>query len=134
MKRGFTILELLVVMAIIGMLASIIFVAMSTLQAKSRDSRRIADMREFKKALSIYYVGTNRFPAAGGPVTLTGSDVITTALIDAGAISGFAGDPVSPTFDYVYTPSGVASYTITFCMETDSVPNRTQDCLNTVSP
>jgi len=134
MKRGFTILELLVVMAIIGMLASIIFVALSGIQAKSRDTRRVEDMREIKKALALYYVGTNRFPSASGPTVLDGTDVISTALIDAGAIPAFAGDPVSPAYDYTYTPSGVASYTITFCLETDSIPNHTQDCLNTISP
>ena len=116
------------------MLASIILVVLSGVQAKSRDTRRLEDIREFQKALSIYYVGTNRFPTAASPVTLDGSDSVTTDLVSAGALSGFSGDPVSPTYDYTYESSGVGSYTITFCLETDSIPNYTQGCGNTISP
>lgn len=134
MKRGFTIIELLVVMAVIGMLASIMFVAFTSLQAKSRDTRRIEDIRELQKALSLYYVGTNRFPEAATPVNVDGTDSVTTALVNEGAIPAFAGDPVSPTYDYVYQTSGVGAYTITFCLETDTIPNYVQGCTNTVSP
>jgi len=134
MKRGFTIIELLVVMAIIGMLASIILVVFSGIQAKSRDTRRMQDVRELKKALSLYYVNTNRFPEAATAVAVDGTDPITAALVAEGAIPNFAGDPVTPNFDYFYQSSGVASYTITFCLETDSIPNYTQGCSNTIRP
>ena len=50
MKRGFTLVELLVVMAVIGILASIMFVTFSTVQAKSRDTRRIEDVREIQSS------------------------------------------------------------------------------------
>lgn len=134
MRRGFTIIELLVVMAIIAMLASIIFVAMSSIQAKSRDTRRMEDMRELQKALGLYYVGTNQFPNAASPVTIDGTDAVSTALISAGAISGVSGDPVHPTYSYTYESTGVASYTLTFCLETDTIPNYVEGCSNTISP
>lgn len=132
MKRGFTIVELLIVMAIIGILASIMLVTFSNLQAKSRDTRRIEDLREIQKALGMYYVDNNRYPAAVTPVALHGADDISILLIQSGAISGISGDPVRPTYEYMYQSAGVGDYTITFCLETDSVPNRTQGCSNTV--
>jgi len=133
-STGFTIIELLVVLAIIGMLASIISVAMSGIQAKSRDTRRLEDLREFQKALSLYYVDNNEFPATASPITLGGSDAITTALVSANAISGFEGDPVSPTFDYIYEITNGAAYTITFCLETNSIPRYAKGCSNTITP
>ncbi len=132
MKRGFTIIELLVVMAVIGILASIMFVTFSTLQAKSRDTRRIEDVREIQKALGMYYVDKNHYPAAETAVALDGSDEISAILIQSGAISGISGDPVRPTYEYMYQSAGVGDYTITFCLETDSIPNYAQGCSNTV--
>lgn len=134
MKRGFTIIELLVVMAIIAMLTSVVLVVMTDLQAKSRDTRRMEDVREIQKALSLYYVDGNRFPQAASPVTITGSDSFSTTLVNSGAISAVPADPVSPDFDYTYQATTSASYAITFCLETDSIPNFAVGCSNSVSP
>lgn len=134
MKRGFTIIELLVVMAIIAMLASVILVVLSGVQAKSRDTRRLEDVREIEKALSLYYIDGNRYPLAATPVTITGSDAISTALINAGAISAVSADPVTPEYDYTYQATTTGSYVITFCLETDSIPNFSQGCANTTTP
>ncbi|PCI89742.1 hypothetical protein COB18_02965 [Candidatus Kaiserbacteria bacterium] len=134
MKRGFTIIELLVVMAIIAMLASVILVAFSTIQTKSRDTRRIEDVRELQKALSMYYIDNNRFPAAVTPIDVDGTDALSTALVASGAISAVSGDPVKPDYNYTYQSTNIGIYTITFCLETDSIPNYAQGCDNSVSP
>lgn len=134
MKRGFTIIELLVVMAIIAMLASIMFVVFSGLQAKSRDTRRLEDVREIEKALSLYYIDGNRYPQAVTPVTITGSDAVSTALVNAGAIAAVPADPVSPEYNYTYQATTTGSYVITYCIETDDIPNHTQGCNNTTTP
>ncbi len=133
MKRGFTIIELLIVMAIIGMLASIMLVTFSTLQAKSRDTRRVEDVRELQKALGMYYIESNQFPISASPINIIGTDPVSTVLINNGVISGISGDPVSPTYDYTYQTSGPGNYTITFCLETDSIPKYVQGCTNTIS-
>lgn len=54
-KAGFTLLELLVVIGIIGVIVSLAAVAYSSAQKKSRDSRRQADMKSVQSALEVYY-------------------------------------------------------------------------------
>ena len=62
MKRGFTLIELLVVIAIIGVLASIVTVSLSGARSKSRDARRIADIKTMEVALRLYYTDYGMYP------------------------------------------------------------------------
>jgi len=52
---GFTLIELLVVIAIIGVLTSIVMVSLSGAKQKSRDARRVADIKTLQLALGLYY-------------------------------------------------------------------------------
>ena len=54
-KNGFTLLELLVVIGIIGVLVSLAAVSYSSAQRKSRDSRRQGDMKSIQSALEVSY-------------------------------------------------------------------------------
>lgn len=63
-KDGFTLIELLVVIAIIGVLSSFILSAFNIARKNSRDTRRLADTRELKTALEIYYDSVQDNPAA----------------------------------------------------------------------
>lgn len=66
MKRtgnsGFTLIELLVVIAIIGMLSSVVLAALTTARAKSRDARRLSDLRTVQTALELYYNDNGHYP------------------------------------------------------------------------
>ncbi len=53
-RRGFTLIELLVVIAIIGILASIVLASLNTARRKSRDARRIADLKQIQLALELF--------------------------------------------------------------------------------
>jgi len=61
-KRGFTLIEILVVIAIIGILSSVVLASLATSRAKARDARRIADLEEVKKALELYYDSNGAYP------------------------------------------------------------------------
>ncbi len=132
--RGFTIIELLVVMAIIAILASGMLALFTSTQEKSRDTRRMEDVRELQKALSLYYIDNNQYPAAASTIDLTGSDSVSTTLVNAGTIPAIPRDPVTPTYEYTYQSASPGTYTITFCLETDRIPNYAEGCSNTVTP
>ena len=54
-RGGFTLIELLVVIAIIGILASIVLASLNSARQKSRDARRIADIKQIQLALELYF-------------------------------------------------------------------------------
>lgn len=62
-NNGFTIIELLVVVAIIGLLASIVVVATGSARLKSRDARRLSDIQQVKSGLDLYYSQGAGYPA-----------------------------------------------------------------------
>lgn len=55
-KSGFTLVELLVVLVVIGILASLVLVTFNNVQAKSRDARRVADLNNIAEAIGSYRV------------------------------------------------------------------------------
>lgn len=61
-REGFTLIELLVVVSIIGLLASVVMVALNSARAKSRDAKRIADISQMQKALEMYYDEKGYYP------------------------------------------------------------------------
>lgn len=66
-RRGFTLLELLVAMAILGILAVISLTSFGTVREKGRDSRRKQDIQSISKSLEMYYNDYGRYP--GGSAT-----------------------------------------------------------------
>jgi prepilin-type N-terminal cleavage/methylation domain-containing protein len=63
-KRGFTLIELLVVIAIIGILSSIVLASLNTARQKSRDARRVADIKQIQLAMQLYYDASSTYPAS----------------------------------------------------------------------
>lgn len=61
-KSGFTIIELLVVISIIGLLASIVVVALVGPRSDARDTKRIADLNNIRTALELYYNKYDYYP------------------------------------------------------------------------
>lgn len=59
MKKGFTLMELLIVIALIGILVTMGVASYGTAQVKSRDSRRKTDMKVIQNAFEQYYSENN---------------------------------------------------------------------------
>ena len=58
-RGGFTLLELLVVITIIGLLASVGLASYTRAQARARDAKRQSDITSLRNALEIYYSENN---------------------------------------------------------------------------
>ncbi len=69
-KKGFTLIELLVVIAIIGLLSTLAVVALGSARQKSRDAKRLSDMKEVQTALELYYTDNNNYPTSATAITL----------------------------------------------------------------
>lgn len=70
-NRGFTIIEVLIVLAIASLMMLVIFLAVPTLQSSQRDSRRKRDLTTFYNAVQTYQnnnrqIGQNPFDGSIG--------------------------------------------------------------------
>ncbi len=63
-QRGFTMVELLVVISIIGLLATIIFANFSQGKMQARDKVRKAELKEIQLALELYKAQERNYPTA----------------------------------------------------------------------
>jgi len=81
-RSGFTIVELLIVIVVIGILAAITIVVYDGIQQRGRDSQRRADFAALEKALRIYRLDNNGFPrCAASGAFIAGVDAATTCSL-----------------------------------------------------
>lgn len=124
--KGFTIIELLVVLAIAALLLSFTFALFSNARSKSRDATREAHMKTLQNALTLYATNNKTYPTTSGQgIDLTGADSVSTALKNSGAIASIPLDPLNASpYIYHYVSVDGITYTITYYLETSSVPGK----------
>ncbi len=64
-NTGFTLIELLVVIAIISLLSTTVMASLNQARQKSRDAKRITDMKAIQTALEMYYNDNSGYPNPG---------------------------------------------------------------------
>src|SRR3989338_6385086 len=112
-KSGFTLIELLVVIAIIGVLASIVLASLNNARRKSRDARRITDIKQLQLALELYFDGEqSTYPVSSTTCNATtnyGLEVVKTE----GYIPQIPRDPLSNGTNncYNYATTGSTPFT-----------------------
>ena len=126
-NKGFTFIEMLIVVAIIGILASIILVGLSGFRNRGRDTRRIADLREVQNGLELYYTKNGTYPPQNDWVTLSNN------LISGGiGINVVPNDP-SSGWTYCYCVSG-QNYVLGAYLEDNTNPALKQNPGGTTFP
>ncbi|MFA6315252.1 MAG: type II secretion system protein [Candidatus Paceibacterota bacterium] len=63
-NKGFTLVELMVVVVIIGILSAVVLANLSSVKSKSRDAKRIADVGQIQLALEQYFGRCHEYPGA----------------------------------------------------------------------
>jgi len=63
-RKGFTLIEILVVVVILGILTSIGFISFQKVRGKARDTVRVQALRSFEKGLQAYYAKKGRYPGS----------------------------------------------------------------------
>jgi prepilin-type N-terminal cleavage/methylation domain-containing protein len=63
-QRGFTILELLVVIAAVGILAAVAIYSLNLTRAASRDSKRVSDVSVMRAALTQFWLQKATYPTS----------------------------------------------------------------------
>jgi prepilin-type N-terminal cleavage/methylation domain-containing protein len=132
-RAGFTIVELLVVLAIAGFILSIIFVSITGARARGRDARRAEDIKQIQNMLDIYHVNRRQYPVCAVGVINGSSDCLSQALIGEGIINSVAVDPLNGgngtcldggSHIYCYESDNPEVYTLHYNLETDSILGR----------
>ncbi|MEK7555317.1 MAG: prepilin-type N-terminal cleavage/methylation domain-containing protein [Patescibacteria group bacterium] len=113
-SKGFTLIEMLIVLAIIGILAGIIIVGLGSRRGAARDARRIADLRTTQQALELYYQVNQAYSnPAGCPGTTCGGALETSLTGASIGVKSIPKDPLNDTnfyYNYGVDAGGTPAY------------------------
>lgn len=93
-KKGFTLIEILVVCAIIAILAGAVVAATGPSRAKARDSRRLSDMTQIRTVLESYFAEQPRTNASYPAQTTL--EAFNSSVVDALTPEHIAAMPADP--------------------------------------
>jgi prepilin-type N-terminal cleavage/methylation domain-containing protein len=145
--RGFTLIEMLVVIAIIAILTGVVLASLSGAKSKSRDGKRISDISQIQLALEQYFDRCQAYPSTlttgTNCIASNGATVHLSDFISAIPSQPTGGSVVQTTYGYYV--SAVSDYVLVAFLENssdvlkDSLTNSTKpswattaDCTATV--
>lgn len=112
-KKGFTLIELMVSIAIVAILTALIIVNIASSRMKARDAKRVSDIGQLQLALEQYFTKNGVYPTLNQYSTLVPT-----------YISAFPKDPLTnSTADYVYAPDGNNNYDYILSIDLEKATN-----------
>lgn len=123
-SSGFTIVELLIVIVVIGILATLVIVTFSGIQQKGRDSQRKTDINAMQGHVEAFYAQYGFYPTLADLNTASFRTDFTKGL-DPEALVDPKGGALTGTSDadqYGYTASGTGCTNTTATTITSNVP------------
>ena len=82
MKKGFTMIELIFVIVILGILASVAIPRLAGTKADAEISAAVANLRTLVSDANVYYVAKRGFEATGGAISTTWSQITNVPVDD----------------------------------------------------
>lgn len=73
-KKAFTLIELLIVIAIIGILAGFMLTNLQGSRERARDARRKSDLMAVQESLRLYYNDKQSFPTSTASYSISGAN------------------------------------------------------------
>jgi len=126
-QKGFTLVELMIVITVILILSAVAIMTLNSSRAKARDSKRLSDVRRLQTALEFFNADENSYPIydkieLGLPNSVKLCNRSAGSFIDASAncqityMDGVPADPL-PASKLIYSSDG-KGYDISFKTET----------------
>ena len=139
-QKGFTLIELMIVVAIIGILASVAIPAYQDYTAKAQVSEAFSLASSAKSAVSLYYAENGSFPTSNADAgiaaatTINGTYVTSVTVGAAGAITIlFAAPAVESGNSVILTPAANGGSTSWACTSTTIVANHLPNTCTTTA-
>jgi prepilin-type N-terminal cleavage/methylation domain-containing protein len=115
-KRGFTLIELVVVISILAILSGVLVPRVTNHLKAARDARRLADIKAVRGAIEQYFADKGSYPPGNPNSSMSGWDVSSDGdfirvLRDEGYLDEDAQDPINDgTYHYRYYVYPKGSY------------------------
>ncbi len=115
--KGFTLIELIVVISILAILAGALIPRVTSHMAETRDARRLSDIKGVQSAVEQFYIDKQRYPASKANASYGGWDVSNDGdfipeLVQDGYLPEPARDPNNDTtyfYSYYLYDKGTSS-------------------------
>jgi prepilin-type N-terminal cleavage/methylation domain-containing protein len=126
-SQGFTIVELLIVIVVIGILATLVIVTFTGIQQKARNSQRQTDINALDSHIEAYYAQTGSYPSftvltSSGWIAANMKGLDPEALVDPKGGSLKSGASAADQYGYDAKAGGAA------CTDTGSGTTATSNC------